>query len=176
MTSVLENRVFGMSQLQDSGLAGYRPNTKEQPVPKVFKDCLQHTLLPPSASWSASSLCFLQETIAGLWSAENSSCLGKESDPHGSCPTSYTKKRALLKGNTLTKAITKGTSETFKSIAGLYDLWVVLLFIYFFILLYFEQSTHSIENLINICSKLKYFSLKQLVHHLSWGAGAKSEN
>ena len=122
MTSVLENRVFGMSQLQDSGLAGYRPNTKEQPVPKVFKDCLQHTLLPPSASWSASSLCFLQETIAGLWSAENSSCLGKESDPHGSCPTSYTKKHALLKGNTLTKAITKGTSETFKSTGGLYDL------------------------------------------------------
>lgn len=60
MTSVLEHRMFDMFQLQDCGLAGYRPNTKEQPVPDGFKDCLQHALLPPSASWSASSFCFLQ--------------------------------------------------------------------------------------------------------------------
>lgn len=59
MTSVLENRGVDMCQSQDCELAGYKPNTKEQPVPEVFKDYLQHALLPPRASWIASSLCFL---------------------------------------------------------------------------------------------------------------------
>lgn len=108
-----------MSQLQGCGLAGYRPNSKEQPVPEVFKDCLQHALLPPSASWSASSLCVLQETIAGLGSAGTASHLGEESDPHASRPT-VTPKSMLRLSEVVEPA--EGTSQTFKSTAGLYDL------------------------------------------------------
>lgn len=136
MTSVSENR---MPQLRDCRIPGYRPNTNEQPVPEVFKDRLQQTVLPPSASWNASSLCFLQKTIAGCGLLRISLIWVRRVNPVA--PVSpATPKSALYRCITLTKAATKGQVRLVSKV-----LWVHMTSAYycylsiFKILLYFEH-------------------------------------